>query len=108
MSEMEAVAAASSPPVLKAVGLARTYGRGEAAFTALRGVDVEVRRGSSLAIVGKSGSGKSTLMHLLALLDRPTAGDVEVDGRSASRLKARELNPLRNKSFGFVFQQFFL
>ncbi|MFE7843606.1 ABC transporter ATP-binding protein [Microbacterium sp. NPDC057407] len=99
---------ASSPPVLRAVGLTRTYGKGEAAFTALHGVDLDVQRGHSLAIVGKSGSGKSTLMHLLALLDRPTSGEIEVDGRAASGLRARELNPLRNKTFGFVFQQFFL
>lgn len=100
--------AGASPAILRARSLTRTYGKGEAAFTALRGVDMEIGRGRSLAIVGKSGSGKSTLMHLLALLDRPTSGDVEVEGRSASRLKAGELNPLRNKTFGFVFQQFFL
>jgi putative ABC transport system ATP-binding protein len=88
--------------------LERVYGRGSSAFTALRGVDLDVPRGRSLAVVGKSGSGKSTLMHVLALLDRPTAGEIEVDGRAASRLKPRELNPLRNKTFGFVFQQFFL
>lgn len=95
-------------PVLRARGVTRTYGKGEAAFTALHGVDVAVEQGRSLAIVGKSGSGKSTLMHLLALLDRPTSGDIEVDGRPASRLRPRELNPIRNKTFGFVFQQFFL
>ncbi|NYF17992.1 putative ABC transport system ATP-binding protein [Microbacterium sp. AK009] len=100
--------AAAAVPVLRARGLTRTYGKGESAFTALRGVDLSVDRGRSVAIVGKSGSGKSTLMHLLALLDKPTTGDVEVDGRPASRLRAGELNPLRNKTFGFVFQQFFL
>lgn len=101
-------AAGTRPAILRARSLTRVYGKGEAAFTALRGVDVEIGRGRSLAIVGKSGSGKSTLMHLLALLDRPTEGDIEVDGRPASRLKPSELNPLRNKTFGFVFQQFFL
>lgn len=100
--------AAAAVPVLRARGLTRTYGKGESAFTALRGVDLSVDRGRSVAIVGKSGSGKSTLMHLLALLDKPTTGDVEVEGRPASRLRAGELNPLRNKTFGFVFQQFFL
>ncbi|WP_322410456.1 ABC transporter ATP-binding protein [Microbacterium invictum] len=99
---------AAAAPVLRARGLTRTYGKGESAFTALRGVDLSVERGQSVAIVGKSGSGKSTLMHLLALLDKPTSGDVEVEGRPASRLRAGELNPLRNKTFGFVFQQFFL
>jgi putative ABC transport system ATP-binding protein len=100
--------AAAAVPVLRARGLTRTYGKGESAFTALRGVDLSVDRGRSVAIVGKSGSGKSTLMHLLALLDKPTTGDVEVEARPASRLRAGELNPLRNKTFGFVFQQFFL
>ncbi|MCI1018563.1 ABC transporter ATP-binding protein [Microbacterium sp. C5A9] len=96
------------PPALRAVGVTRTYGRGDAAFTALDGVDVAVQQGRSLAIVGKSGSGKSTLMHLLALLDRPTAGTIEVAGRSASALRPAELTTVRNKRFGFVFQQFFL
>lgn len=99
---------AAAPPVLRSVDVTRTYGRGSAAFTALAGVDVEVHRGQSLAIVGRSGSGKSTLMHLLALLDRPTAGTIEVAGRSASELRPSELNEIRNKMFGFVFQQFFL
>ncbi|AZC13015.1 ABC transporter ATP-binding protein [Microbacterium sp. ABRD28] len=104
----EADGAGAQPAVLRARSLTRTYGKGESAFTALRGVDLSVERGRSVAIVGKSGSGKSTLMHLLALLDKPTTGDVEVEGRPASRLRAGELNPLRNKTFGFVFQQFFL
>ncbi|MCK8467076.1 ATP-binding cassette domain-containing protein [Microbacterium sp. KSW4-16] len=61
-----------------------------------------------MAIVGKSGSGKSTLMHLLALLDAPDEGAVIVEGRDASGLRPREVNELRNRQFGFVFQQFFL
>ena len=99
---------APRPPVLRAVDLTRTYGRGDASFHALRGVDLDVHQGESLAIVGKSGSGKSTLMHLLALLDRPTVGRIEIDGRDAANLRARELNATRNSRFGFVFQQFFL
>ena len=98
----------SSSLVLRAEEVTRVYGRGDAAFPALRGVSLDVRRGESLAIVGKSGSGKSTLMHLLALLDRPTTGRIEVDGRDAARLREGELNLLRNETFGFVFQQFFL
>lgn len=96
------------PAVLRTHALTRTYGRGDTAFHALRGVDLSVERGQSLAIVGKSGSGKSTLMHLLALLDRPTSGRVEVNGTDAATLSVRELNRLRNAEFGFVFQQFFL
>lgn len=99
---------ASAPTVLRSVGVTRTFGRGDAAFTALDGVDVEVRQGCSLAIIGKSGSGKSTLMHLLALLDEPTEGVIEISGRAASDLRPAELNQIRNKMFGFVFQQFFL
>ncbi|BDZ47263.1 hypothetical protein GCM10025866_31720 [Naasia aerilata] len=84
------------------------YGRGEGRFEALRGVSLDVRRGESVAILGKSGSGKSTLMHLLALLDRPTTGEILVDGADAGRLGQAELGRIRNRSFGFVFQQFFL
>ncbi|GAA2042546.1 ABC transporter ATP-binding protein [Agromyces tropicus] len=95
-------------PVLRAVDLHRSYGRGPTRFDALKGVDVEVHAGEALAIVGKSGSGKSTLMHLLALLDRPTSGHVDLNGAAADRLRGRELNRVRNRTFGFVFQQFFL
>ncbi|MFZ7089276.1 ABC transporter ATP-binding protein [Curtobacterium sp. RRHDQ10] len=95
-------------PVLEARGLTRTYGRGDARFDALKGVSLAVRRGESLAIVGKSGSGKSTLMHLLALLDQPSDGQVLLDGHDAARLSGRQVNATRNSTFGFVFQQFFL
>lgn len=88
--------------------LTKTYGRGEGLFTALASVSLQVREGESLAIVGKSGSGKSTLMHLMALLDEPTAGTVFIDGMDGERLGTKQLNRLRNQSFGFVFQQFFL
>ncbi|MCA5924093.1 ABC transporter ATP-binding protein [Curtobacterium oceanosedimentum] len=95
-------------PVLEARGLARTYGRGATRFDALKGVSLAVHQGESLAIVGKSGSGKSTLMHLLALLDAPSAGQVLLDGTDAATLGARQVNRTRNSTFGFVFQQFFL
>lgn len=71
-------------------------------------MSLDVQTGESVAIVGKSGSGKSTLMHLLALLDRPDAGSVMVDGSDARHLTKRAMNRLRNQRFGFVFQQFFL
>lgn len=95
-------------PVLAARRLSRHYGSGEGRFDALRGIDLGIRSGESVAIVGKSGSGKSTLMHLLALLDRPSSGQVLIGGRDAHDLRPRELNALRNRTFGFVFQQFFL
>ena len=97
-----------SVPVLAARDVHKSYGRGPTRFDALRGVSLEVYEGDSLAIVGKSGSGKSTLMHLMALLDTPTAGTIELSGRDAARLKGAVLNRTRNETFGFVFQQFFL
>ncbi|UUE21312.1 ABC transporter ATP-binding protein [Microbacterium sp. J1-1] len=97
-----------SSPLLEARGLSKWYGKGEGRFRALDDVTVRIRKDESVAIVGKSGSGKSTLMHLLALLDAPDEGAVIVEGRDASGLRPREVNELRNRQFGFVFQQFFL
>ncbi len=94
--------------VLSTRNLTKTYGSGSTRFDALKGVTIEIAEGESVAIVGKSGSGKSTLMHILALLDTPTSGEVMVDGTDASRLRGSRLNTLRNRTFGFVFQQFFL
>lgn len=88
--------------------LVKTYGKGESAFTALKGVNVSIKEGEVVAVIGKSGSGKSTLMHLLALLDRPTEGTVSIGGTKATALKRKEVDQLRNNEFGFVFQQFFL
>ncbi|MDO5634470.1 MAG: ABC transporter ATP-binding protein [Micrococcus sp.] len=94
--------------VLETENLVKVYGSGDTRFDALKGLTLQIRRGESVAIVGKSGSGKSTLMHLLALLDRPTSGVVAMDGRPVSDLKTSEVSGLRNATFGFVFQQFFL
>lgn len=99
---------AKSTAVLETTQLTKIYGKGEAAFKALDTVDLKIQPGESIAILGKSGSGKSTLMHILALLDKPTEGTVEVDGKNASRLKSKRLDQIRNQRFGFVFQQFFL
>jgi putative ABC transport system ATP-binding protein len=88
--------------------VSRTYGKGEAAFPALDNISLSIAAGESVAVVGKSGSGKSTLMHLLALLDRPTNGAVLVGDQDASRMSSRQVDGLRNKSYGFVFQQFYL
>lgn len=97
-----------TPHVLSAQDLTKSYGQGENRFDALKGVSLTVETGDSLAIVGKSGSGKSTLMHLLALLDTPDGGIISVKGQDARSLGKKELNELRNRDFGFVFQQFFL
>lgn len=94
--------------ILEVHDLTKSYGKGDSAFTALNNVTIDVAQGESLAILGKSGSGKSTLMHLMALLDVPTAGTVSIGGQEAGKLSGRKLNVLRNKTFGFVFQQFFL
>ncbi|MEJ3404776.1 ABC transporter ATP-binding protein [Rathayibacter sp. YIM 133350] len=97
-----------STPILSLHDVHKSYGRGAARFGALSGVSFDVYEGESLAIVGKSGSGKSTLMHLMALLDAPTSGTIELAGTDAAGLHGRALNVARNKTFGFVFQQFFL
>ncbi len=88
--------------------MTKVYGKGSNAFTALHNLSLEIKKGESIAIIGKSGSGKSTLMHLMALLDEPTGGSISIDGKDAKKLSGSQLNKLRNKEFGFVFQQFFL
>lgn len=95
-------------PIISVRDIHKSYGRGQNRFDALKGVSFDIAEGESIAIVGKSGSGKSTLMHVLALLDAPTAGTVELEGADTSRLRGKALNRTRNKTFGFVFQQFFL
>jgi putative ABC transport system ATP-binding protein len=94
--------------VLSTRNLTKQYGSGSTRFDALKGVSIDIAEGESVAIVGKSGSGKSTLMHILALLDTPSSGEVTVDGTDAANLRGTRLNTLRNRTFGFVFQQFFL
>lgn len=94
--------------VLSTRDLTKRYGSGTTAFDALKDVTIDIAEGESVAIVGKSGSGKSTLIHILALLDTPTSGTVLVDGVDAASLHGCALNALRNRTFGFVFQQFFL
>lgn len=94
--------------VLTTKKLTKVYGKKDMAFTALDKVNLSIAEGESIAIVGKSGSGKSTLMHLLALLDKPTSGTIQVYGDDIAKLSTRQLDKLRNETFGFVFQQFFL
>lgn len=89
-------------------GLTKVYGKRANKFKALKGVDLDIQKGDSVAIIGKSGSGKSTLMHILACLDRPTSGTFIFEGENINRLKSKELDRLRNQRFGFVFQHFFM
>jgi putative ABC transport system ATP-binding protein len=93
-------------PVLDVVDLVKTYGAGDTAVYALRGVSLTVERGDYVAIMGSSGSGKSTLMNILGCLDIPTAGQYLLDGTDVSRLDDRQLALVRNRRIGFVFQSF--
>jgi len=86
--------------------LTRRFGEGEAAVDALRGVSLAVPAGQWTAVMGPSGSGKSTLMHLLAGLDRPTAGTVHIGGEDITTMSDAKLTKLRRKHIGFVFQSF--
>jgi putative ABC transport system ATP-binding protein len=86
--------------------IARRYGEGETAVDALRGVDLEVRSGELVAVMGPSGSGKSTLMHILAGLDKPTTGSVKIAGTEITELEDTQLTRLRREHIGFVFQFF--
>ena len=95
-----------TPPAVAAREIARRYGEGDTAVDALRGVSLEVPRGELTAVMGPSGSGKSTLMHIMAGLDRPTSGSVQIDGTEITTLKDNELTKLRRKHIGFVFQFF--
>src|SRR5437667_8635334 len=93
-------------PVVSATDLTRRYGEGDTAVDALRGVSLDVPKGQLTAVMGPSGSGKSTLMHILAGLDKPTSGEVTIDGTAISRLGDTDLTKLRREHIGFVFQFF--
>jgi len=90
--------------VVRAVGLSKGYGEGNRRVEVLQGLDLTVRRGEMLAVVGPSGVGKSTLLHLLGLLDRPDGGELELFGSPVAGLTVRERAQFRNTRIGFVFQ----
>ncbi len=89
-------------------GLVKRYGKGEASVLALDGIDLDIRRGEFVSIMGSSGSGKSTLLHLIGLLDAPTKGRVGINGRDTSRMTALDRTMARRRNLGFVFQAFHL
>ncbi len=90
--------------VLKARGLAKTYGQGPTAVEVLKDIDLDVSPSEKVAIVGSSGSGKSTLLHLLGGLDSPSTGSVILAGSNLSDLSVKKLDQLRNHSLGFIYQ----
>ena len=96
------------PVELSAVALKKNYRKGPVEIPVLGGVDLEVRRGEFLAIIGQSGSGKSTLLHLLGTLNAPTSGEVHFDGRRIDNLPTAERDRLRNTLFGMIFQFYHL
>ena len=94
--------------ILKAEGLHKSYRMGTNEVRVLKGVNLNVRKGEFVAIIGASGSGKSTLLHILGALDKPTRGAVKFEKRDLSRFRAGELNRFRNRMVGFVFQFYHL
>lgn len=92
--------------MVKLSGVRKIYDTGKVKVEALRGIDLEVRRGEFMTLVGPSGSGKSTLMNILGCLDVPSEGTYEFDGQRVDRLPPNQLAEIRNRSVGFVFQNF--
>ncbi len=99
---------AEAGPILRARGLCKSFPLPDGSVEALRGIDLDVRRGEFVAVLGASGSGKSTLLSLLAGLDRPTAGEVTLDGERLGLLPEAELARVRRQKVGFVFQAYHL
>jgi lipoprotein-releasing system ATP-binding protein len=93
-----------SEPVIRARGLRKIFTQGPHEVPVLLGVDLDVKKGESVAIVGASGSGKSTLLHLLGGLDAPSAGEVLIQGRDISQVSEVEKSRIRNGALGFVYQ----
>jgi putative ABC transport system ATP-binding protein len=88
--------------------LVRTYTMGKVSVHALNGVSLEIRKGEFIGVIGPSGSGKSTLLHLLGLLDRPTRGEIEIDGISTNTLSGDQRADFRLQRLGYVFQEYAL
>ena len=102
------MAAAAEPggPLVEMRGITRVYKMGDNIVRALRGVDLTITHGSSVAIMGTSGSGKSTMMNIMGCLDQPSAGTYHLNGKDVSRLSRADLAQVRGRMIGFVFQSF--
>lgn len=96
----------SAAPLIRLAGITKTYGRGQAAFQALKGVDLNIDEGEFVAIMGPSGSGKSTVMNILGCLDTPTSGSYQFQGVHVEQLSRNQRALLRRHYLGFVFQGF--
>jgi len=96
----------SDLPLIRLAGITKTYGRGQAAFQALKGIDLTIFPGDFMAIMGPSGSGKSTMMNILGCLDTPTSGSYEFQGVRVEQLSRNQRALLRRNYLGFVFQGF--
>ena len=94
----------SSEVALRARGISKSFVSGSGELRVLKEIDLEVARGEMLAITGASGVGKSTLLHILGTLDRPTAGELEIESVDVLRLGGDDLSDFRNRNIGFVFQ----
>lgn len=92
--------------LLEVSNICKTYGSGEAAVQALKGVSFSVPKGEYVAIVGESGSGKSTLLNMIGALDTPTSGKVLIDGKDTFAMKESALTVFRRRNIGFIFQAF--
>ena len=93
-------------PLIEMTGITRTYVMGDNLVHALRGIDLTIEHGASIAIMGTSGSGKSTLMNIMGCLDQPSRGTYRLDGKDVSKLSRSELAGVRGRMIGFVFQSF--
>jgi ABC-type lipoprotein export system ATPase subunit len=102
------VSDAADTPVLRARGLRKEYGKGEGLVRAVDGVDLDIGAGETVAVMGPSGCGKSTLLHLLGGLDRPSGGEVSLNGRRIDDIGEKALARMRRTDVGFVFQAFHL
>ena len=96
----------AQPPLIEMRGIERTYVMGDNLVHALRGVDLVIEHGASIAIMGTSGSGKSTMMNIMGCLDQPTKGSYRLNGKDVARLSRPELADVRGRMIGFVFQSF--